>query len=55
VSGELGVDEGELGRYRTEEIQESHDIDPTPVGLRLGVVRRERFHDCHQSSAMFLP
>jgi len=44
VSRELGIDENELWRDRTEEIHEPDDFDLTPVGVRLGVVRPERFH-----------
>ncbi len=53
VSCEPGVDENEFGRDRSEEVHERDDFDLAPMGVRLGVVRPERFHDCHELSALF--
>ena len=55
MSGELRVDEDELGRYRTKQVYEPDDVDPAPTGVWLGIVRPERFHDCHGSSGLFRP
>jgi hypothetical protein len=55
VNGELRVDKDKLGRYRTKQVYEPNNVDPAPFVVRLGVVRPERFHDCHRSSGLFRP
>lgn len=55
MSCELRIDESELGRDRTEGVHEPNDFDPALIGVRLGVVRPQRFRDCHELGALFRP
>lgn len=56
VSGELGVDQDQLGRDGAKGIHEPDDVEPPAfIRMRPGVERRGRFYHRHQLGALFRP